>query len=420
MTAAFLVSLPIVRVLYEGETDKRMGALRRWLEQSDWLETFEELAKSEGNAHRITDHFPVVASFLFRWAAHVVVIELRCIQFGTSAGVWRLVPLLMIVLSVLVPLWFWLIGEEVYSLRSDAYYMLSIVRSGVLVLSAHSTPAACRRLFRDFGATLPVAAIAYVFPACFDRFAYLYDSYWFTAMVTGATCVLVYLAQYHLPLMRFMFSGRAKNRFTDDALMMHWIGLLTAFLSKLCELDRDSDCGVVYNLTMSAIKEAVETLVLILKAALSNYASLSDVVAVPTATPAVSKTQTACKIVYTLCYFITGGTTFFLVLLRKQWGSVSQTAFAMFAVGIMLVMMSFSNGYSLNAYMDYFMPLFTFMFGSLFGVIIPQVIIPDLYDGYSVVFWSVYGGMFLFTFLLSGLLVNSVRIFWRSNNQIST
>ncbi|MEO0542351.1 MAG: hypothetical protein AAFY99_00925 [Pseudomonadota bacterium] len=398
---------PVVRTIDEGDSDACIAAISDWPGLDDWISNLKTLADDDEEVKSVTQMLTYREKTIVQLAARIAYQELKSVRDRCSAGCWLIIPLLMIVLSIIVPMCFWMIGEEVYSLRSDAYYALSIIRSLRVITSVHTTPGACRRLFRDYGATLPVAATMYLFPACFDRFRHLYNEYWFTSLATVLTCFLVYLAQYHWPLTKWVSSkGYVLGHGGNDA-FKDWFNLIDGPYQEYQSNYQGAKCGIVHNASIAVINEAVQTILKILKRRVPDeVGSARSLVSLEVSI--VPRGSTIAKAFLTLFYFMLGGVAFFLLLIKEQWGSVSQTAFAIFAVGIMLVMMTFSRDYSLHAFLDYFLPMATFMAGALFAVILPQTIAPDLYDDYSTTFWRVYVGMYVFTFALSGVVLEAL------------
>lgn len=344
-------------------------------------------------------------------------------QFGSwNAPVprtkWVHWPIWMAPQPILLSIAMWIIGEDVFSPRSHPYYLWLLLTVLSCVLSRYVTPGVFRRLHRDSWATLPVQMFLSGL-AAFPRFRFLYSAWWNIALNIILTCILVHFIQYLA-----FFADRRRDRamrrqpgpgIGADAEIGAILDVIEpAFRSYKTDFS-GYYCDYVHNTQDVLIREGNHKIIKILRNGLSPQARNGRPAQ---ETHVASRSARQTKLRFEIAYDVIA--IFNIITLVFKWGSFAQGFTALYAVGLMLRIMTADDSYTLDPFLDFYTPKVAFMFWSLFHVNIPLLgyfaaffrrpaVRSNLFSDYPVLFWVTYAAMMIENLFLTDLLVYSAK-----------
>lgn len=390
-------------VLFPLQTKDRIRAVRNLTSFADWRDQFarlqadtaflakfsaEEQAKLKQNAALVSEQFRV-------WEKRVPVRE------------WIHWPFYMVFPPILVSVAHWVIGEPVFALRSHAYYLLLLLLVLRCAFSRYATASLFGRLHRDSWATQPIQAVLSAAAAFVPGCRFLYKTWWYILINIVATCALVHWIQYY-ELLEELRQDRFMRRqlgqgIGEDELVLERLNAIEPGLEFYNTQFSGYRCNYVHNTQDVLVREGAGKIVKILYAALSPEARQTRLSNLAPAGQIASLSGRKTKLWFTVGYFIAAILT--IVTLTFQWGSFAQAFMALYAVGLMLVLMTIFDHYPVDAFLDFFTPKMAFLFWSLPHVNCLLIGNPTRFSDNPSLLWGTYAALAFENLLLSDLLV---------------
>ncbi|WP_298966506.1 hypothetical protein [uncultured Roseibium sp.] len=409
------------------------NAFTDWEARENWLSSIEKLADGTEPALRA---LPEEWQSQVRHLAGKIHRELTAFETPECTTWMRFWPALLIAMSVSVSHSFFKLGEVAFPPRSVPYYSVNVVLGTLFLVSPKVTPAACWRLFVNFGSTLPVYTILYFIPANVEKLKYLYERTWYNILATALTILVVFFVQFFRYVKNFVIA----NGPSQGPFALRWQPICPAISQEdmLDCLRRVEDpfwsfssgvsrchCDYIFSMRLGMVKgEWFPYLLEILNKTLNKKNRLlregertslhgySSVLA-------LHKAETYSKYVMNVLFFVFGVANLVGLTVRRQYGSAGQTIFAMFSVGIYLGIKTVKQGVPLDDFNNYIFPHLGFMLVSFLAVTLPLLVAPDWFDGPSEAFkWTLVGAL-AYYYLGAGLLsqfADAVSLCLRNKN----
>jgi hypothetical protein len=406
-SATWRYRFTLYTLLFPLQTEDRIQAVRNWPLFATWRGQFDELQTDTV----FLAYFPPDVQLDLKQNAALVSEQFHAWETRAARKDWiRWIhwPVYMAIPPVLVSAALWVIGEPVFALRSHPYYSLFLLTLLKCTLSPYATATVFKRLHRDYGTTTLFPALLFSVAAFVPGCRFVYRETWYLAINVIATCIFVYWVQYH-DLLRDLW----RNRF--DRIQADWtIGADEEILAKLNSIEPDFEHyrtqfshyrgDYVHNIQDVIVREGAERIVRILHGALSPGIRQN---LRPSSTLLVHVSARKIKRWFAIGFFVTAIVTIGTVIF--QWGSFVQAIIAGFAVGGMLILMTIFDHYTLDAYLDYYIPKMAFLFWPLPHVNFPLIGHRMRFSDNLPFFWGTYAALFFENFFLSDLLVYYVK-----------
>ena len=397
-------------LLFGLQTKNRIRAIIDWPGFAGWSDQISNLRTDDTfinlfdpeDRKAIKDNAALVTEQFHVWQARVPISE------------WIHWPIYMAVCPILLSVALWIIDEPVFALRGHAYYCIFLLQLLKCSLSPYATAGVFKRLHRDFGATTPFPAILFLIVAFGAGCRYLYRETWYLAINILATTGLIYRVQYHAVVKglwrdwrrdhsivrngwRFRFPETNGPGIGQDDTIVPILTTLTAGLQHYKTNFSHFRGDYVHNVQDTAVKEGVENIIRTLLRALSQQARTHH------QSNSGDLSTRRIKAWFTGGFFVAGLAT--IITLFHQPGSLVQAVISVLAGGCMMIIWTFLQRYSVDAFTDYYVPKMAGLFWALFHVNCLLLKDQQWFSTNRVLFWGTYGALFFETFFLSDILV---------------